>query len=1027
MKRYIFTLTLSLIGIIAFLAMSGILYADSRPAFTKIDSKLFNELTDAKEDKSFPILVRFNDFQGKDELYERIRSFPMPKRREKGMKLIKEHIKEYQKDILFELNKNKDAKQIQSFWLSNSIFLEAPKELIFDLAAKEEVRNIIWNRTMKFIPDCFNDTEQDALNIQNMDSTPWGVRKIKADKVWALGFKGQGVVIAGIDTGVRYTHESLASHMWNNPGEIPGNGIDDDDNGFVDDYYGYDIVNDDPDPMDDFTDMWHGTHTAGIFAGDGSGGKHIGVAPEAQVMAVKVVANGGNSSPLIIKQGLEYAIDNGADVVNLCAGYSYDDYGSHADYLTVKNAFRKVVETALTVGVVFAIAAGNGRRPSGHYPAPYDICAPADAPPPWYGSGGHTAAIAVGNTDSNDAIYSSSSRGPAEWDNSEYNDYPYNPGSGLIKPDVSAPGQDILSAWGAGNTQYRKKGGTSMAAPHVAGVMALMLSKNPDITPEQIDSILEITALELGAAGKDNSYGAGRVQCSIAVAHVPPPSEFPIIIATACSIYDTIADANNNGILDPGETADVTIKLENKGANARGLATTIITPAAYLSLIDDSAYYGDIRLLETKENSSDVFRIQADPNTIPGITTVLELHCSDDSGYAAVESVEFGVSNYPRALDDHVNGYLQTSITNFGGIGFFNPTATPLDGYGFSLNSVNYLCTAGFFLGIDYHNVIGGSYGDSSEWQPSATIEEDRSGGFGKQIRIASFLAPNLSILVKQTSYSFSEPTCNDYLIMEYKIQNWSDTDFSDIYCGTYCDWDLHYDGGWHDNAAFNNTDGIAYMYDPADPPVRSKYVGTVRLDNSDRGSIINNSIYVYPDSMGWDDTVQYKFLSGDFYSEEGLTDEDWATIICKGPFDLPAGDTVTFTCALVSGDDYSSLLDNAANARLMYDSLYNAIENLQHSSGATQPTLLSNTPNPFVKQTAIEYILPERTDIVMKITALNGNTVLSKKIANQARGHHIFRWDGHDQNGMQLNTGIYLFSLETRSSRNQIKMLLMR
>ena len=155
---------------------------------------------------------------------------------------------------------------------------------------------------------------------------------------------------------------------------------------------------------------------------------------------------------------------------------------------------------------------------------PNNVRTPGDVPPPWLHpdqtlTGGISAVVSVGATDINDAIASFSSRGPVTWSTiSPFNDYAYNPGMGLIRPDIAAPGSNIKSLDYHSNTGYADGwSGTSMATPCVAGVMALMLEKNPNLTPAEIDYAIETNALELGTAGKDNIYGSGRINALAAI------------------------------------------------------------------------------------------------------------------------------------------------------------------------------------------------------------------------------------------------------------------------------------------------------------------------------------------------------------------------------------------------------------------------------------------------------------------------------------------------------------------------------
>jgi subtilisin family serine protease len=281
------------------------------------------------------------------------------------------------------------------------------------------------------------------------------VAKIQAGQVWAAyGTRGSGVVVAVIDTGVDYRHPALGGSFGRH-GRVIG---------------GYDFVNKDADPMDD---NGHGTHVAGIVGANAPG--LLGVAPDVTFLAYKVLGPDGSGSESDVVAAVERVVDpdqNGdpsdhADVVNMSLGSG----GGPDDPVT------KAVERATSSGVVFAIAAGN----SGGF---YSVGAPGNAP----------SAITVGASDLQDAIAIFSSGGPS--------------GSTLlIKPDVVAPGVNILSlAPGGGTATFS---GTSMAAPHVAGVAALLKSIHPEWTPAEIKSAIVTTAEVLQRDVM--SQGGGRV------------------------------------------------------------------------------------------------------------------------------------------------------------------------------------------------------------------------------------------------------------------------------------------------------------------------------------------------------------------------------------------------------------------------------------------------------------------------------------------------------------------------------------
>jgi serine protease AprX len=262
-------------------------------------------------------------------------------------------------------------------------------------------------------------------------------------------------------------------------------------------HYGWDFFDDDNDPMDDYG---HGTHTAGSVAGDGSAGTQTGVAPQATIMAVRINYYYGGEPTWI--QGMQFAVVHGASVLSTSLGSGQGNA-----------SFRTANENALTAGVYHSVSAANDG------PAAGSIRSPGDCPPPWFHPdqtyhGGRSAVVTVGATNSSDGIANFSSRGPvtswSDYDNS-------NP---LMDPDISGPGVEVVSCrWSgsSGSGQYTTMSGTSMAAPHLAGVAALVLSANPSLTVAQVDSLIEVTSLDLGVPGKDNSYGAGRVDALAAV------------------------------------------------------------------------------------------------------------------------------------------------------------------------------------------------------------------------------------------------------------------------------------------------------------------------------------------------------------------------------------------------------------------------------------------------------------------------------------------------------------------------------
>ena len=395
---------------------------------------------------------------------------------------------------------------IKPLWIINAIACSMTRDMIEAIAERREVKCILTDMEIRIIDGDVNET---VMVEKDRATNQWNVTKVNADDVWGMGYTGQGVTVAVIDTGVNYNHTDIANNMWDGGEDFPN--------------HGWDFFYDDNDPIDDHG---HGTHCAGTVSSYGTNNKQCGIAKDAKIMALKVMApnnNGGASGP--VSNGLlavEFAIFHGADILSMSLGGA--GYGGYWVY-------RIVMENALQCNVVAAVSAGNNGNNLTGYPIPNNVGSPGNCPSPWQHpsqtlSGGHSAVVTVGATTSNDSHSSFSSYGPSTWAAGDYilfyDDYPWTEGDmeniGLIKPDISAPGSDITSLSYASNDGYTGMSGTSMAAPCVAGVMALMLSVNPTLTPVEIDSIIETTATPCAnQTAKNNTFGAGRIDALAAV------------------------------------------------------------------------------------------------------------------------------------------------------------------------------------------------------------------------------------------------------------------------------------------------------------------------------------------------------------------------------------------------------------------------------------------------------------------------------------------------------------------------------
>jgi serine protease AprX len=376
-----------------------------------------------------------------------------------------------------------DARHIEyrPFWISNMVFAKLSAADLAALAARTDISRIEPNPVIRMS----QPKATRAASPNHAESIAWGVAKINAPKVWAKGVTGQGVTIAGEDTGYQWDHPALKQQYrgWN--GSKANHA-----------YNWHDAIHsangscpaDSKAPCDDHG---HGTHTAGTFAGDDHGSNQTGVAPGAKWIGCRNM-NEGNGTPASYIECTQWFMaptdldgkhpdpDKAPDVIS----NSWSCPPSEG--CTVGDELRKMVNQATNAGILFVAAAANA-GPS---------CSTITDPPATYSN-----AFDIGATDSNDALASFSSRGPVIKDSGD----PMK----KIKPDVSAPGVDVFSSYPP-NT-YAVLSGTSMATPHVAGAAALLMSADPTLKghPEKVARLLRKTAVTEGVTDPVNQTCGG--------------------------------------------------------------------------------------------------------------------------------------------------------------------------------------------------------------------------------------------------------------------------------------------------------------------------------------------------------------------------------------------------------------------------------------------------------------------------------------------------------------------------------------
>lgn len=413
---------------------------------------------------------------------------------------------------------------IQPYYISNMIAITGTKDVMEKIASFAEVEKILSNEKRKLFTTDVKDAE--------ITNTEWGVNRVGAPEVWGMGIDGTGVVVGILDTGVQWDHPALKEkYLGYNAatGEVNHNGS------FFDPYYGETV------PYDD---NGHGTHVAGTILGsEPDGSNQVGVAPGAKFIMAKAFDSAGYGYDEEILAAFEWIMDQAPDIVS-------NSWGGGPG---LDETYRETVQNLRAAGIAPVFAAGNTDE---SIPVPYlgSVSTPANFP----------ESIAVGSTTSTDALSSFSLWGPS----------PY----GEIKPDVAAPGSSIRSSLpGSG---YGGASGTSMATPHVSGVIALLLQANSSLSVDDIHNILKSTADPLTNATfpetPNNGFGYGMVDAVEAVS----------------SNLSGIGKITGNVTTEGEDSEAPAISHESPGETYGGLATTLqATVSDNISIVEVAFEY----------------------------------------------------------------------------------------------------------------------------------------------------------------------------------------------------------------------------------------------------------------------------------------------------------------------------------------------------------------------------------------------------------------------------------------------------
>jgi len=769
--------------------------------------------------------------------------------------------------------------------------------------------------------------------------------------------QGDTNVVVGItDTGTELMHPELQAQIKYNYND-PIDGIDNDNDGYTDNFRGWDLGSDDNNPSGDAcATCSHGIHVSGISSAATDNATGIaGTGFKCKFLPVKIQNASGvlNAS----YEGIVYAADHGCRIINCSwGGTSGGQYGQDiVNYATFnKNS------------LVIAAAGNNGNNIL-FYPASFDNV------------------LSVAATDNFDL----------KWVQSNYG----------YKIDVCAPGVNIYSTWVNGS--YTSSSGTSMAAPVVSGVAALVLSQFPNLTALQIGEQLKNTCDSIEYLASNADYrgflGSGRVNLFKAL----NASNNPAIQITQHQFTD-----NNDNVFINADTIRLTATFKNYLAASTNLTVKIRSMSSNLEMIDSVFNIGVLNSLAEISNGS-AFSFKVLPGT-PINAELLVKVIYTDNGYSSFEYLPIIVNV------DYINvaiNNIATSATSRSLIGYNSNNTSQGLGFKFD-NSLSLLYEGGLMIGdrpgrvMDKLRVGSGQF--NNDWLSIQNVYKLENPTYseidvvGKITDIGAAANP-IGLEVTHKTFAWSSPGNENYVFFKYTVKNVFSEIVDSLYVGIFTDWDImNYN---LNNTNFNSTQNLAYS---SSTQVNGLFAGIKLIDSP--APVNTYAIDIIPGggggvnlADGFSDIDKYTTLSTQRLTSGGTgSGNDIASVLSTGPFEILPGDSIEVTFALLAGYNLDELLQTSTNAQIKFN---NILTNLRKS----KTDKLTVVPNPAQNFFTI-YPCKDDTVLRYEIYSTEGKLLMT------VTGNTIFPVQINSEN---LSNGFYYVTSVTASDKKSSKFII--
>lgn len=901
---------------------------------------------------------------------------------------------------LRQLEQSDLADNIKGHWIVNAVTVSLSVSELKNISSRSDVDIMYELPQLELVEPSYMSPSQPNL----LPSAPQpNIQMVGADSAWALGYNGEGRIVCSFDTGVEGGHPALKD-KWKG---LDGNSA---------------AAWFDPIGMQSFPhifaylpDATHGTHTMGIMVGacDTLAGDRdsIGVAPGAKWISAAVISLIGAS----VIDAFEWAADPDGDPNTISDVPDVINHSWEYKILDCEPYFREMIDNVEALGIVNIFAAGNSGPDTLTMSNP--ACLSYDS----------LDCFAVGSIYYGDSLVARySSRGPSYC----------NPlATRMIKPNLTAPGDSIWSS--TGSQFITRANGTSMAAPHVSGAVAILRQYAPDATVDEIKQ-----ALIMGAGAPpdieplpNNTYGWGLLYIPAALTALDTIMHSP---APNLKIYSF-----EHPVVLPGDTVSGTVAIKNFGARIENIVGDIFANSGGLDILVNSLIFGTVEAGDTAHSDIEFMAVVHDTVTSGRLLSV-NIDLSDGAGYLMPGKLYIRVGSAPKkSFYTHTNDVLDFTVSNFGIYGFAFNSFDPLSFSGFRYinKSRNDMFEGSFIIGTDVDHISDGirNYAEEPDNDfavaPGGDLVISAPGPKADQQTYAVFddsRAENpIGLEITQKTYSWNSPPNDNYLIMQYIIENISDSAINDVYAGLFMDWDLYND--FHDSAGYVAEEELGFINHGLVgtlPPTPAKYRGVtvINQEGMTASNIISSLIVVSPyKDLSFPESDKFTLLTDDVYDATFNSWYDISQVVSTGPFNLAPGETDSAVFAIVAADTtLANLTAAAAAARAMYDIVTDVVI-VDNNILPDKFTLGQNYPNPFNPTTRIAFDLKSRSRVNLSVYNLLGRRVAELIDTELPAGSYESSWDGRDRSGHEAAAGVYFYRLEAGEMSLTRKMVLLK